>query len=58
MKKLTTVFAVVGAFVVSAVFAGCSSAKKDVVEAAPAVQVQQAETSPVNLGASSSGRGL
>ena len=55
MKKMTSVFVVVGVLAMS-LFAGCSSAKKDETPAAPAAPAATAPA-PVNLGAATSGRG-
>jgi len=55
MKK--TVVLLFSILAISAVAGGCSSSKKEVVET-PAPAVSQSSHSPVDLGASSGGRGI
>ncbi|MGZ3697708.1 MAG: hypothetical protein ACXWP5_06300 [Bdellovibrionota bacterium] len=59
MKKLTTVWTLITLLAVSALSVGCSHAKKaDEQASAPSADVSKsAQASPVDLGASSAGRG-
>ena len=58
MKTIFSKFVAVGVFAVAGLMAGCSSAQK-AEDLPPSTDiVQTTESAPVDLGASSSGRGL